>query len=199
MHELERQHYTDEILQTASPLAQQKFEVAQKALKNIHESLGHVIELLSMPEDLSALRNSLTLVKEKMDQVEDSMSFNSDVIEGVFDGERMISSEGQVFEVPANYASKSKLLEGDILKLSITKSGSYIFKQVSLVDRKRIVGTLAVDQESASYYVLSDNYAYRVIPASVTFYKGEVGDEVILLVPNDGASRWAAIENIIKR
>src|SRR3989339_2130992 len=41
------------------------------------------------------------------------------IIEGVFDGQNMIGPKTKVFPVPANYASKSKLVEGDILKLTI--------------------------------------------------------------------------------
>ncbi len=36
------------------------------------------------------------------------------IIEGVFDGQIMIDQEGKNYPVPANYASKSKLVEGDI-------------------------------------------------------------------------------------
>src|SRR3712207_6782664 len=41
------------------------------------------------------------------------------VIEGVFDGQNMVGSDGKTYPVPANYASKSKLVQGDILKLTI--------------------------------------------------------------------------------
>ena len=37
------------------------------------------------------------------------------VVEGVFDGQTMIGPDGKSYPVPANYASKSKLIEGDIL------------------------------------------------------------------------------------
>ena len=36
------------------------------------------------------------------------------VIEGVFDGQTMHDADGKAYPVPANYASKSKLVEGDI-------------------------------------------------------------------------------------
>src|SRR5690606_2361075 len=45
------------------------------------------------------------------------------VIEGVFDGQTMIGPDGKTYPVPANYASKSKLVEGDILKLTIADDG----------------------------------------------------------------------------
>src|SRR5690606_9166651 len=50
------------------------------------------------------------------------------IIEGVFDGQLMIDSQDNEFPVPANYASKSKLIPGDILKLTITKDGTFLYK-----------------------------------------------------------------------
>ncbi|MBU0671017.1 hypothetical protein KKF29_02555, partial [Patescibacteria group bacterium] len=40
------------------------------------------------------------------------------IIEGVFNGQNMVGPDGEIFTIPANYASKSKLVEGDILKLT---------------------------------------------------------------------------------
>jgi len=42
-----------------------------------------------------------------------------------------------------------------------------------------------------------DGKTYNVLTASVTFYKGTVGDSAIILVPQDSPSQWGAIENII--
>ena len=41
------------------------------------------------------------------------------IIEGVFDGQNMIGPDKKTYSVPANYASKSKLIPGDVLKLTI--------------------------------------------------------------------------------
>ena len=34
--------------------------------------------------------------------------------------------------------------------------------------------------------------------ASITYFKGDVGDEVVILVPIDKQTEWAAVENIVK-
>ena len=52
------------------------------------------------------------------------------VIEGVFDGQNMVGSDGKTYPVPANYASKSKLVQGDILKLTIAEDGAFLYKQI---------------------------------------------------------------------
>src|SRR5471030_1604688 len=46
-----------------------------------------------------------------------SVSEGGKVIEGIFDGQNMIGPDKKQYPVPANYASKSKLVEGDGLKL----------------------------------------------------------------------------------
>ncbi|OGY85363.1 MAG: hypothetical protein A3F54_03045 [Candidatus Kerfeldbacteria bacterium RIFCSPHIGHO2_12_FULL_48_17] len=120
------------------------------------------------------------------------------VIEGVFDGQHMIGPDGKQYAVPANYASKSKLVEGDILKLTITADGSFLYKQIGPVERKRLLGVLVKDEEKNDYRVLAEGRSYRVLLASVTYFKGEGGDEAVILVPKDADSKWAAVENIVK-
>ncbi len=121
------------------------------------------------------------------------------IIEGVFDGQNMIGPDGKKYSVPANYASKSKLVEGDILKLTIDRQGNFIYKQIGPIERKRLVGTLVRDREKGEYIVLTGDKMFKVLLASITYYKGEDNDEVVVLVPKDADSTWAAVENIIKK
>lgn len=115
------------------------------------------------------------------------------VIEGVFDGQNMVGSDGKIYPVPANYASKSKLVQGDILKLTIAEDGSFLYKQIGPIPRKQIVGTLKL--ENGHYYVEVGDKLYRVLLASVTYFKAKPGDQVSINVPQDeGDAEWAALE-----
>ena len=115
------------------------------------------------------------------------------VVEGVFDGQKMISADGKEYPVPANYASKSKLVEGDILKLTIADDGSFIYKQIGPVDRTQIIGTLM--QHDGAYYVEANGREYRILLASVTYFRINVGDQVTIIVPTDSPdATWAAVE-----
>ena len=107
----------------------------------------------------------------------------------------MVDGEGSQYPVPANYASKSKLVEGDRLKLNIAENGAFIYKQIELIPRDLIVGHLVLD--GSQYQVLVDNKVYKVLYASVTFYRAQVGDQVTIIVPENGNSKYAAIENVI--
>ena len=115
------------------------------------------------------------------------------VIEGVFDGQNMVGSDGKTYPVPANYASKSKLVQGDILKLTIAEDGAFLYKQIGPIPRKQVVGTLTL--ESGHYFVEVAGRKLRVLLASVTYFKARPGDQVSVNVPEDDANaEWAALE-----
>lgn len=116
------------------------------------------------------------------------------VIEGVFDGQNMVGSDGKTYPVPANYASKSKLVQGDILKLTIADDGSFLYKQIGPVPRKQVVGVLT--QKEGHYFVEVDSKQYRVLLASVTYFKAKPGDQVSVNIPADETvnAEWAALE-----
>jgi len=115
------------------------------------------------------------------------------VVEGVFDGQVMIGPDGKTYPVPANYASKSKLVEGDILKLTIADDGGFIYKQIGPIARKQIIGTLT--QHDGAYYVEASGREYRILLASVTYFRVNIGDQVTIIVPEDSPdATWAAVE-----
>lgn len=127
------------------------------------------------------------------------MSSGSDqdgkVVEGVFDGERMIAPDGESYPVPANYASKSKLVAGDHLKLTILHDGRFVYKQIGPVPRKTLIGTLV--HEDGQYKVLADSRSFKVLLASVTYYKAKIGDKITVIVPEAEDSEWATIEAVL--
>jgi len=119
------------------------------------------------------------------------------VIEGVFNGEKMTDSKGETYSVPTNYASKSKLVEGDVLKLTITDDGRFLYKQIGPVPRKTLIGPLTYDD--GKYKVIAGGKAYSVLLASVTFYHAEIGDNVTIIVPDSGDAIWGAVDNVLPK
>ena len=115
------------------------------------------------------------------------------IVEGIFDGQIMIGPDGKSYPVPANYASKSKLVEGDILKLTIADDGGFIYKQIGPIARRQIIGTLV--QHDGAYYVEANGREYRILLASVTYFHINIGDQVTIIVPEDNPeATWAAVE-----
>jgi len=117
------------------------------------------------------------------------------IVEGIFDGEEMIDSAGRKYPVPSNYASKSKLVAGDKLKLTIAPDGTFIFKQIGPIDRKRLIGKLS--ESGGRYHVVSEGKKYQVLQASVTYFRANPADEVTIIVPKIGECHWAALENCL--
>jgi hypothetical protein len=173
-----------------------KIDLLRKLLLSQKQNIDKMIDLLSGVMTENEARISIGQMSEKQD--DDSGDENGQIIEGVFDGESMIGPDGKQYSIPANYASKSKLVEGDILKLTITANGTFVYKQIGPIDRGRVIGILE-QAANGNFTVRSEDKSWRVLTASVTYFKGQNGDEVVILVPKVGESKWAAVENIVKQ
>ena len=166
------------------------------------QSLKNIKKLLeSADKNIKAAKTQISQIlgtKVDLDQKSQDFSINDEnIIEGKFDGESMIGDNDKSYPIPANYASKSKLIDGDRLKLTISEDGSFIFKQICPAERKKLIGTLGLDNDQ--YYVSSNKHKYKVLTASITYFKGTEGDEVTITVPENGKSDWAAVEAIISK
>ncbi len=171
--------------------------LALQMLRQVRDSLTHVIHLLEEGDTAKATRHMVDFVSQRKSAESDlERTTGSRVLEGVFDGMCMIGAEGARYGVPDNYASKSKLVEGDMLKLIIRPDGSYVFKQIGPVDRKRAIGQLALDPSTSEPVVMCADRVYKVLAASVNYHKGVPGDELVVVVPSGGDSVWAAVEKI---
>lgn len=177
-----------------------KIKLIKDLILNSEENLKKVKNLLSgylSAEDEAKISiGQLSDDSFENDNTEDSG--DGRIVEGVFDGEQMIGPDGKHYSIPANYASKSKLIEGDILKLTITPTGTFVYKQIGPIERTRVIATLEQD-EASNFYAIADGKKWKVLTASVTYYKGSASDEVVILVPKAGESQWAAVENIVKK
>ena len=166
-------------------LIQQRLDEAERNIQYIRQALEE-----NEPAADGALESSATTVSEP--------AAGERVIEGVFDGKNMQGNDGEEYPVPPNYASKSKLVEGDVLKLTIGVDGSFVYKQIGPLERRRVVGTLVID-EQGNFGVKTPEKTFSVLLASVTFYRAEEGDEVTILLPQHGDAEWGAVENVIHR
>lgn len=167
-------------------------ELPEKQIKRLHSLMQDAETNLAAARELliSITGEDGTPITPKSSSVDDA---RGKVIEGVFDGQRMAGPDGKEYPVPANYASKSKLVEGDILKLTITDDGGFVYKQISPIERKQIIGTLV--QHDGAYYVEANGKEYRILLASVTYFRINVGDQVTIIVPADNPDAdWAAVE-----
>jgi len=179
---------------------QTRDRLAVQMLKKMRDSLTHVIALLEEGDTARATRQLVDLVTHNASvHRELESTLGSRVLEGMFDGVSMIGPDSQRHLVPENYASKSRLVEGDILKLTIQPSGTQVFKQIRPIERQRVVGRLAVEPNTQEHIVTCNDQVYKVLSASVSYFRGVPGDEVTILIPREGKACWAAVENIANK
>lgn len=171
----------------------QMIENAENAL---HSAKRILAELDGGEGPMRAVGDRSKLMERALD-LGTSQYGGEQIVEGIFDGQNMIGPNQKAYPVPANYASKSKLVTGDVLKLTITHDGKFLYKQIGPVERKYVKGFLGLDE--GHYEVIADGKAYKVLLASVTYFKASVGDEITLTVPAQGEAEWATIEHVIPR
>ena len=167
-------------------------EIPDKQIKRLRSLISEAETNLAAAKELlvSVLGDGETITAPR-----DSIVSGPDgkIIEGIFDGQIMIGPDGKNYPVPANYASKSKLVEGDILKLTITDDGKFLYKQIGPVERKTVIGTLISHDDK--YYVEVAGKEYQILYASVTYFHLKNGSQVSVVIPakNEDAA-WAAVE-----
>lgn len=175
-----------------------KFFYVKLRLLKIQEEVKQILKYL----DKEAVEENFTIepaLQEKLKLKQSECEEGQKIIEGVFDGKEMIGPDNKRYSVPSNYASKSQLVEGDIMKLIIKQDGTFIYKQISPIERDRLIGLLIKNEADSQFYAMVDSQRWQLLTASVTFFKGEAGDEVVILVPKGARSKWAAVENIVRK
>lgn len=168
-------------------------DLPEKQVKRLHALIQEAETNLAAAKELliSIIGDDGSVITPRAGTTNDEPT--GKVVEGVFDGQKMAGPDGKEYPVPANYASKSKLVEGDILKLTIGDDGTFIYKQIGPIPRRQIIGTLV--QHDGAYYVEANGREYRILLASVTYFRINIGDQVTIIVPEDNPeATWAAVE-----
>lgn len=171
---------TEETLATSFDI-EKKYEHLRKAVQNIQVSLDKAKELLL-----------------KLEQDDKKETFkNIPGLEGVFDGLSLVAEDGTTYEVPANYAAKSRLVAGDRLK-KILEDGKEIYKQIQKAERKKLEGVLS--KKEGKWYVLTESGSYKISDTAAEFNKAELNDKAFVIIPaNDPNAKYAALDRIPSR
>lgn len=141
------------------------------------------------------LKKASGLVNSLKSDIENSYSDVPGTL-GVFDGKCMITPEGKSYEVNPNYAAKSMLVVGDNLKM-VEEGDKKLFKQISKVPRKTSEGVL--NKKEGKWYAITDTGSYQLLDVAVDFRRGQINDEIEVLIPEDDLSvEYAALSKLKK-
>ena len=163
------------------------------------------VQIQFINQALSQATANLAQAKSLMHELEESLSSvlpsSRDLpgIIGKFDGTYLVTDDGKKFQVPENYASKSKLVFGDTLKMIEDVSGGMAtFKQIERVARATLTGVLV--KKDGKFVAVTSDGSHSLIAAAVSFHHGVEGDEVKVIVPEDGRNcAFAALDEIPSR
>jgi len=164
-------------------------ETAEKSLKNAKKLLKE----LSKENDID-LNQEISLDTSWLHSYSDE---DNKIIEWVFTWEEMLDSDNNKYPVPVNYASKSKLVQWDKLKLTIDRNGRMTYKQIAPIERETKSWLLV--KEHWKYQVVADWETYDVLTAAVTHFKWEIWDNITIILPAWKAASFAAIEAVIPK
>lgn len=163
---------------------------AEKSIKNAKKILKDVLE-----------KNDLSMEETKADidtnWLNSYSSGNLRIIEWVFTGEEMLWVDKNRYPVPANYSSKSKLVQWDKLKLTIEPNWKMIYKQIAPIDREFI--TWLVIKEKDKYQVVCEWKYYDLLTAAVTHFKAEIWSTVTVIIPKWKQATFAAIDAVLPK
>lgn len=118
-------------------------------------------------------------------------------VRGTFDGEKMLGDDGRSYAVNANYASKSKIIDGDRLELFIQADGEYRYKQLEIVPRLRFLGRVVVTPTRVMIEDPNTNKLYRVLESTVRYFHLSANSPVAALT--SATATWAAVENVLDK
>lgn len=162
---------------------------AEKSIKNAKKILKDILD-----ENNINLETEINLNTKWLNSYN---SWNSKIIEWIFTWEEMLWSDWSSYPVPVNYASKSKMVQWDKLKLTIEVNWRMLYKQISPIDREIKTGLLIKEKEK--YQVISNWKTYNVLTAAVTHFKWNIWDTLSILIPLWKEATFAAIDSIIPK
>jgi len=123
-------------------------------------------------------------------------SEDSKIVEWVFTGEEMYWVDGEKYPIPANYASKSKMVQWDKLKLTIAPNWKMTYKQIWPIERETTTWLLTKDKWK--FQAISNDKTYDLLTAAVTHFDAKIWDNLALIIPKWKQATFAAIDSIIK-
>ena len=160
---------------------------AEKSIKSAKKLLKDVLENNNMTLD-SKVNLDTSWLHSYSDE-------NLKIVEWVFTWEEMLWADWNKYPVPANYASKSKLVQWDKLKVTINTTGKMLYKQIAPINREFI--TWLVVKEKDKFQVVANWKTYDLLTAAVTHFKANIWDNVTVIIPKWKDATFAAIDLVI--
>ena len=157
---------------------------------------NQIQELTGRLEQIESTLNSARKILKRLET--EYLKVDYTQIEGIvgkYDGKQLITEAGEKYEVPSNYAAKSKLVYGDILKL-IEEDGKKLFKQIERVRKERVEGILT--KKDGEWFLLTDRGSYKVSEAAAKFQNAQLNSQATAYLPADNMDAPFAALDVVE-
>ncbi len=164
-------------------------------------------EIQKLKEQLAQIKKSVERIEKELARLEKGSGNgsakkpavaeqdNEPGVVGTFDGFNMLTDSGEKFEVPSNYAAKSRLVYGDKLKMTET-DGKKFFKQIEKIPRRKIEGI--INKKEGKWYFLSHAGSYRISDTAAEYNSVRLNDEAIALIPENNINApFATLDKVV--
>lgn len=165
-------------------------DLIHSAQNSIHSAKKILNSLLNEDEENGDLWLST-------DGLSSYMSGSDKIVEWVFTWESMLWSDGNIYPIPQNYASKSLLVQWSRIKAMINPSGKIVYKIIGEIPYETKIGLITKNGDK--YQITTDTKTYSVLLAAITFHHCNVGDTVSIRVPEGKDATYAVIESVIPK
>lgn len=171
---------------------------AKNLISQLESNIHELKSALATPKKISISKLKKDLHKIKSLASELGIKLTKNEILWIYDGYSFVWQDQQKYTVPLNYASKSKLVPWDTLKLTMMEDGELRYKLITPASRKKTKAVLNKDINGRWIWITRDKDAYMLNLAAVTFYKWRPGDQATIIINPDLDIKFAAVEIIIK-
>ena len=159
-----------------------KVQLIQDLLESAEKSVQHAKHILG---ELTGSSNGFNAVDA-----------NAESFEGTFKGDHILADDGTRYEIAANYASKSKIVEGSRLRGVIMSNGNIKYTIIEKAQYELKLGKVIQDGQQETL-IKVDDYIAKVLWESITFFRLEEGDEIYVRVPKGKQAEYAVIDSAI--
>ena len=160
---------------------QKKIQLIQDLLESAEKSVQHAKNLLHELTSAGSISAA-------------HLDVNTTIIEGTFKGDYLLGDDDKRYDVAANYASKSKIIEGSRLRGTIMPDGRIKYTITEKAQYEIKLGKVVVNEDNETVIQI-DDYQAKVLWESITFFRLEVGDEAYIRVPKGQQPEFAVLDS----
>lgn len=171
---------------------------AKNLISQLENNIQELKNALAAPKKVSISKLKKDLHKIKSLATDLGIKISTNEILWLYDGYNFVWQDGQNYSVPLNYASKSKLVPWDTLKLTIMEDWELRYKLINPASRKKTKAILNKNDDGRWIWTTKDNKSYILNLAAVTFYKWRPWDQATIIINPELDMQFAAVEIITK-